>query len=51
MDRSGQLHVLITLLPAKQLPLPTEQEAVLGPVLVWMVWRREDSLAFARNQM
>jgi len=42
---------MITSLPAKQLPVPTEQEAVWAPELVWMDWRREESLGLARNQM
>jgi hypothetical protein len=51
MDQHGQPHAVIIWLPAKHLPVRTEQEAVWAPELVWMDWRTEESFGLPSNQM
>jgi hypothetical protein len=49
MDVSGQLHALAALAPREEPPVPTEQEAVMAPALVWMLSKRGKYLASAGN--
>jgi hypothetical protein len=38
MEVSGQLHAPAVLLPEKEPPVPTEQEAGWAPKPVWKLW-------------
>jgi hypothetical protein len=48
MEVSGQLHDLDTLSLWKMPPLLNKDEVVWAPKLVWILWRRDKSLATAR---
>jgi hypothetical protein len=46
---SGQLQVPAALLPGKQPPVPSQQEAGWALKSVWTLWRREKSLGLVGN--
>jgi hypothetical protein len=50
MEVSGQLHILLALALGTERLVPTEWEAEFAPEPLWRFWRREKSLALARNQ-
>jgi hypothetical protein len=46
---SGQFHVPPALSPRKKSPALSGQEAGWVPELVWILWRKEKSVAPAKN--
>jgi hypothetical protein len=50
MEVSGLLHVLATLTPGKEPPIPIGYEARWAPELVWTLWRRKKILAPSGNR-
>jgi hypothetical protein len=50
MEVSGQLHTSAALTPGNKHPVHIGQEAGWAPKSVWALWRREETLAPARNR-
>jgi hypothetical protein len=50
MEVSGQLHASAALPPGIEPPVPFGYDAEWASVLVWTLWRRENSLASAVNR-
>jgi len=50
MEVSGQLHTLLASALGTEHLVPTVWEAEFAPEPFWMFWRRDKSLALARNQ-
>lgn len=51
MEFSGYPHILAALFPGEEYSVTMEQEAGWAPDSVWIFWKREKSLAPARNQI
>jgi hypothetical protein len=51
MELSGHPNILAALLPGKEYSVPIALEAEWASDSVWIFWKREKSLAPARNQI